>query len=259
MLIAEPILEHPRLRHAFFTRNGGVSEGRWTSLNCGLGSGDDPERVRENRARAMRALDLDEARLVTARQVHSARAVVVETPWPAADRPELDGLATRTPGVVLGILTADCAPVLLADTQAGVVGAAHAGWRGAMAGILEVTVGLMVELGAKAGAITAAVGPCIRQASYEVDADFRAAFLRDDAAAADLFRPGDRPGEDPTRFHFDLAAYVVRRLQRSGVGATAVQPHDTFADPERFFSFRRVTHAGGGDYGRLLSVITLEP
>jgi len=255
MLTTEPFSCFLAVRHGFFTREGGVSEGLYASLNCGLGSGDDPERVRENRRRAMRRLGLAAEALVTAYQVHSARVAVVEAPWPAEARPQVDGMVTRNPGVALGILTADCAPVLLADPQAGVIGAAHAGWRGAKSGILEETVAAMVRLGARVGSIGAAVGPCIRHDSYEVGPEFRAAFVADEPAAADLFLPSDRE----SHFRFDLAGYVAGKLGAVGIEALAVLPHDTFSDNDRFFSYRRVTLAGGGDYGRLLSAIALAP
>jgi purine-nucleoside/S-methyl-5'-thioadenosine phosphorylase / adenosine deaminase len=255
MLTTEPFSCFLAVRHGFFTREGGVSEGLYASLNCGLGSGDDPERVRENRRRAMRRLGLAAEALVTAYQVHSARVAVVEAPWPAAARPQVDGMVTRTRGVALGILTADCAPVLLADPQAGLIGAAHAGWRGAKSGIVEQTVMAMVRLGARVESIAAAVGPCIRHDSYEVGPEFRAAFVADEPASAELFRPSDRDGH----FRFDLAGYVAGRLRAVGIETLTVLPHDTFSENDRFFSYRRVTLAGGGDYGRLLSAIALMP
>lgn len=255
MLSVGSLSNHAAVRHAFFTREGGVSEGRYASLNCGLGPGDDPERVRENRARAMARLGLSADALVTAYQVHSAYVAIVEGPWPANARPQLDGLVTRTPGVALGILTADCAPVLLADGRAGVIGAAHAGWRGAKGGILDTTVAAMVETGARLEHIRAAVGPCIRQESYEVGPEFVSAFAEDEPQTANLFKPGMRPD----RHHFDLPGYVARRLAGLGIRTVETSPHDTCADPKRFFSYRRVTLDGGGDYGRLLSAITLAP
>ena len=241
--------------HGFFGRGGGVSAGPYASLNCGLGSADDPEAVRANRGRVMETFGLAATALATVRQVHSARAVVVERPWPDDARPEADGLATDRPGVALGILTADCAPVLFADPGARVIGAAHAGWRGAKDGILEATVAAMTSLGARPHAIDAAVGPCIRQPSYEVGPEFRDLFVADEPATADLFAAADRPGHAL----FDLAGYVVRRLRALGLGSLTVTPFDTFADADRFFSFRRVTLDGGGDYGRQLSTIALVP
>lgn len=247
-------LTDPRLRHAFFTRLGGASEGRYASLNCGLGSADVRERIAANRARAMAQLGLPAAALMTARQVHSPRAVIVAEDW-GAERPEADGLATRTRGLALGILTADCAPVLFADVEAGVIGAAHAGWRGAKGGILEATLAAMEALGARRAIITAAIGPCIRQESYEVTADFRTGFTGDEPNSAAFFAPASEPG----RFQFDLPGYVADRLHRIGIEAAAVLPHDTCTDAGRFFSYRRVTLNGGGDYGRQLSAIALTP
>ena len=253
MLSAECLNRHAALRHAFFTREGGVSEGRYASLNCGLGSGDDPERVRENRARALARLGLAADSLVTAYQVHSAHVAIVEGPWPANARPHLDGLVTRTSGLALGILTADCAPVLLADGRAGVIGAAHAGWRGAKSGILDATVTAMVETGARREHICAAVGPCIRQKSYEVGPEFVSAFAEDEPETADLFKPGSRPD----RRQFDLPGYVARRLSAAGIASIETLPHCTYSEPDSFYSFRRSTHRKEPDYGRQLSAILL--
>ena len=232
-----------------------MSEGLYASLNCGLGSGDAPERVHENRSLAIRRLGLRADALVTAYQVHSARIAVVDAPWPAGSRPRVDGLVSRTREVALGILTADCAPVLLADGRAGVIGAAHAGWRGAKSGILAATVMAMLELGAHIQHISAAIGPCIRHDSYEVGPEFQSAFVAEEPAAVNLFQPSNREGH----FRFDLARYVARKLTALGVQSLSVLPYDTFAEPDRFFSYRRATLAGGGDYGRLLSVIALAP
>jgi YfiH family protein len=203
----------------------------------------------------MRRLGLTGEALVTAYQVHSARVAVVDAPWPAAARPHVDGMVTRRRGLALGILTADCAPVLMADAQSGVVAAVHAGWRGAKSGILGETVAAMVRLGARACDIVAGIGPCIRQDSYEVGPEFHEGFVANEVATADFFRPSNRDGH----FRFDLAGYVARKLTSAGVPSIAVLPFDTFADADRFFSFRRVTLSGGGDYGRLLSAIALEP
>lgn len=252
-LTAEVIPVDGTVRHGFFTRLGGVSEGRYASLNCGLGSADDPERVRENRARAMRWLGLAEISLATVRQVHSPTVVHVEAPWPDDARPQADAMVTRTRGLAIGILTADCAPVIFVDRTAGVVGAAHAGWRGARYGVVEATLAAMVDLGGRRDHIAAAVGPCIRQVSYEVGEDFRQAFDGDGTAADSYFKPGRRPGH----LQFDLAGYVVGRLAAAGVTNISVLPFDTCAD-DRFFSYRRTTLAGGGDYGRMLSAIALD-
>jgi hypothetical protein len=242
-----------RIRHGFFTRQGGVSGEPYTSLNCGLGSNDDPNNVQENRARAMHRLGLPDDVLRTAFQVHSNRVVTIDTLRPEAPRLEGDGLVTRLPGVALGILTADCAPVLFADGEAGVIGAAHAGWRGARGGIVEATVAAMVALGARRSCIVAAVGPCIQQSSYEVGPQFHQSFIEHEPAAAELFVPSVRPGHHL----FDLPAYVARRVAASAVGAIEVLPFDTCGDAERFFSYRRTTLTGGGDYGRLLSCVVL--
>jgi YfiH family protein len=255
MLTAGGFAPHRKFRHAFFTRQGGVSRGSYASLNCGLGSSDVPDHVRQNRARAMLQIGLPVQALVTARQVHSARAAVVAEAWTGSERPELDGMATRTSGLALGVLSADCAPVLLADPHAGVIGAAHAGWRGAKGGILEATIAAMESLGAHRGHIEAAVGPCIGRDSYEVTDDFRLGFVRDQPDSARFFWPS----KQSRRFQFDLAGYVVQRLRDAGIAALSLLPHDTCAEAELFFSYRRVTLNGGGDYGRQLSAIALAP
>lgn len=241
------------VRHAFFTRVGGVSGGIYESLNCGPGSHDDGAAVRANRARAMAALDLPAEALATVHQVHSATALSVTAPWPADKRPRGDALVTRTPGVALGVLTADCAPVLLADAEAGVIGAAHAGWQGALGGVLEAVVAAMADQGAAPDRIQAGIGPCIGKRSYEVGPEFPAPFLDQDAANGDFFAAAPRPGH----FLFDLKGYAARRLARLGLGGVAALPCDTYAEPARFFSHRRARHAGESDYGRLLSVIAL--
>jgi len=241
------------LRHGFFTRAGGVSEGAHASLNCGFGSDDAPERVAENRRRALAALGLDRAMLCTAYQCHSNRCVVVETPWPREDAPKADALATRRAGVALGILTADCAPVLFADAEAGVIGAAHAGWRGALDGVLEAALAAMIGLGAEASRITAVLGPCIGARSYEVGPEFRARFVAAAPENAALFAPAPRAGHSL----FDLAGYVLGRLDRLGLGRVDHVAADTCADETRFFSYRRVCLRGERAYGRLLSTIAI--
>lgn len=250
---ADGLSAAPGIRHGFFGRRGGVSRAPYDSLNCGFGSHDDPEHVALNRARAVDRLGCPANALVTACQVHSDRVAIVDQPWPDEARPQVDALVTRTPGIVLGILTADCAPVLFADAEAGVIGAAHAGWRGAKDGILEAAVAAMTAQGARAENIRAAVGPCIQQRSYEVGADFHAAFTADAPETAALFGPAARAGH----FMFDLAGYVRRRLEALALGAVEGLDQDTCADPGNFFSYRRTTLAGGGDYGRGLSAITL--
>jgi hypothetical protein len=243
------------LRHAFFTRVGGVSDGLFASLNCGLGSGDDATAVAENRRRAMAALDLDADRLVTCYQVHSPAVVTVERVWTNADRPRADAMVTRERGVALGILTADCAPVLFADADAGVIGAAHAGWRGALGGVIEATVDAMRGLGASVGRIAAAVGPSIAQRSYEVGPEFPAPFIAEDAASDRFFAVAPRPGH----FLFDLPGYVAHRLQRLRLARVEASGGDTAAEPERFFSYRRACLRHERDYGRALSAISLAP
>ncbi|WP_337187672.1 peptidoglycan editing factor PgeF [Phenylobacterium sp.] len=251
---ALPVLTSPRLvlpgvRHAFFTRQGGVSQGIYASLNVGVGSSDDPHAVAENRRRAAEHLG---GTLVTAYQVHSATAFAVSGPW--ADRPgEGDAVATATPGIVCGALAADCAPILLADPQARVVGAAHAGWKGALTGVVEAALDRMEALGARRDRIAAAVGPCIGPASYEVGLEYEARFLEADPDHARFFSPGVAADKR----QFDLPAFVLARLRAAGVEDCEWIGHDTCAEPDLFFSNRRAFKAGEPDYGRLLSAIVL--
>jgi polyphenol oxidase len=244
----------PGVRHAFFTRRGGVSDGVFRSLNCGYGAGDGEDRVSRNRAIAMDRLGLAAGRLVTCRQVHSALAVAVTGPWPRAAAPRADGMATRVEGLALGVLAADCAPILFCDPVARVVGAAHAGWRGALAGIVEATVAAMEELGAERERMRAGIGPCIGSASYEVGPEFPLPFVAEDAAAAAYFAAAPRSG----RFLFDLSAYVSHRLVRCRVGRVERAAHDTLAEADAFFSYRRACLRGEPAYGRALSAIMLE-
>lgn len=243
------------VRHGFFTRKGGASSGVFAGLNCGQGSSDQAEIVAINRARVAGAMGVEA--LTTVNQVHSADVVTVTAPLAEppqgsdAPRPRADALVTATPGLALGILTADCQPVLFADAKAGVIGAAHAGWRGALDGVLEATVDAMEALGADRGAITAVIGPCISQNAYEVGPEFIYAFLDDDRDNARFFVQGK--GD---RMLFDLPAFGLHRLRRAGVTADWTG-HCTYRDPERFYSFRRATHQGEADYGRLISVIRL--
>lgn len=246
-------LARPNLAHAFFGRPGGVSTGIYAGLNCGPGSGDERDKVIENRRRAMEALG--GARLATLYQVHSATAVTVTEPWEIGSSPHADAMVTQVPGLALGIVTADCAPVLLADAEAGVIGAAHAGWKGAIGGVTDSVIAAMEKLGADRTRIAAAIGPCIAQASYEVDAGFRQRFLADDAANDGFFVPSNRADF----FRFDLEAYVVRRLTRAGVTNVVPLSADTYPDADRFYSYRRTTHRGEPDYGRNLSAIVLAP
>jgi len=252
-LITLTALATDGIRHGFFTRDGGVSDGIFASLNCGLGSSDDAAKVTENRCRAMAALALPPERLATCHQVHSPTAVVVDAPWPRAERPRADAMVTRRRGVALGILTADCAPVLFADAESGVIGAAHAGWRGAFSGVLEAAVAAMVGLGAAPERICAGIGPCIGQPSYEVGPEFPAPFLAADPGNADFFRPAPRAGH----FLFDLAGFAARRLARLGLARVDLTGGDTAAEAERFFSYRRSCWRREPDYGRELSAICL--
>lgn len=235
--------------HAFLGRAGGVSTGTLSGLNCGWGSGDDRDSIAENRRRAVDAV-IPGARLVTVHQVHSAD-VVEAGDWPDDDRPPADALVTDRPGTLLAILTADCAPILLADVEAGVIGAAHAGWRGAVAGVAASTIAAMEKLGARRNRIVAAVGPCIAQRNYEVDF----AFAERLGPENDRFFT-DGPAGKP---HFDLESFVVASLAAAGITQIEALGLDTYADPARFFSYRRATHNGEPDYGRQLSLIGLHP
>ena len=239
------------LPHGFLGRRGGVSTGEVAGLNVGYGSRDDRAAIAENRKRAIDTL-LPEAVLVTVHQVHSAEVVHAEEPWAQDQRPHADAMVTDRPNLLLGILTADCAPVLFADADAGVIGAAHAGWRGALAGVTDATIAAMEQLGASRDAISATVGPCIAQPSYEVDEGFRIRFVEADGANARFFTTGvsGKP-------HFDLPGYVVHRLLAAGIGQVEALHLDTYADADRFYSFRRATHRGEADYGRQLSAIAL--
>lgn len=239
------------LAHGFLGRRGGVSTGDVAGLNVGTGSKDDPGSIVENRRRAVESV-CPGAALATVFQVHSARAVVADQAWLHEERPRADALVTDRPGLLLGILTADCAPVLLADADAGVVGAAHAGWKGALAGVTDSAIEAMESLGADRARIVAAIGPCIAQASYEVDEGFRAHFLESNAANERFFAGGPA-----TRPHFDLEGYVAARLVAAGVKSVETLGLDTYADEQRFFSFRRSTHRGEADYGRQISLIAV--
>lgn len=243
------------LRHGFFTRQGGVSDGIYASKNCGFGSGDAAANVARNRDRCLDQLDAGAQAVLTVFQTHSPDVVAVERPWSPEDAPRADALVTDRPGIALGILTADCAPVLFCDPSAQVIGAAHAGWKGALGGVLEATVQAMIGLGADRGRILAAIGPRIALASYEVGAEFRERFLAADPANDAWFRPGALP----EKFQFDLGGYVADRLGSLGLGRLQSAPHDTVAEEDRFFSYRRSCHRGEPDYGRNLSAIAIEP
>jgi polyphenol oxidase len=243
----------PGIRHGFFTRAGGVSPGIYRSLNCGVGSRDDRAFVYKNRARAARAVGVVADRLATPYQVHGTEAFVVETPWLPGHGPKADAVVTRKPGIALGVGTADCGPILFADPYAHVVAAAHAGWRGALAGILESTIAAMESLGASRSGIVAVLGPTISRANYEVGGELVEAFIASDPANQRFFTPSANTG----RSMLDLPGFIVHRLTRAGVLAADLGLC-TYADEERFFSYRRATHRGESDYGRLLSAIVLE-
>lgn len=245
----------PGVRHAFFERAGGVSEGLYSSLNCGYGAKDPAANVSTNRKRALGALDLDADRLVIPYQVHSDQAMVVQRPWTREDAPKVDAMATREPGLALGILTADCVPVLLADAEARVVGGAHAGWRGALNGVLQAVVDAMVSLGAAPRRIVAGIGPAIGADSYEVGPEFPGAFLAEAESNRVFFRPAARRGH----FLFDIKGYVEHRIRATGVSVVETTSYDTCAETERFFSYRRACLRQEPDYGRGLSTICLEP
>jgi len=245
--------ELPGLRHAFFTREGGVSEGIYQSLNGGLGSNDEPTRVHENRRRMAQALNVQPSHFLTVYQVHSPDVVTVSEPWPTDERPHADALVTRTPGLAIGITAADCGPVLFADPKARVIGAAHAGWKGAFGGVLAATVQAMETLGARRQDIHAAIGPLIRQPSYEVGAEFVDRFTATDAENARYFIPSSKTNHSM----FDLGGFIRTQLERAGIEAIDDVGIDTYADP-RFFSYRRTTHRAEPDYGRNIHALVLD-
>ena len=240
-----------RIRHGFFTRQGGVSEGIYEGLNVGLGSADRPEHIRENRARVCQWFGLPAARLATVHQVHSPDVVVVDGNHDGK-RPAADAMVTATPGVILGVLSADCGPILFCDGTNGVIGAAHAGWKGALGGVIENTIEAMVTLGADRSAIVACLGPSIGPQSYEVGPEFVDRFLGQDPSYRTFFMPSPREGHA----HFDLQGLTVRRLADAGVEAVSLEL-DTYPDEQRFFSYRRTTHRGEPDYGRQISAIAI--
>ena len=252
MLKSATISPESGIAHGFFTRQGGVSTGIYAALNCGLGSGDDPAHVAANRAYCADMLGVVPAGLVTAYQVHGVTVAEVTELWMPGNGPKADAMVTTRHGVALGILTADCTPILLADAKAGVIGAAHAGWKGAKAGVMDAVVAAMVRHGARRSDIVAVVGPVIGPKSYEVGPEFRQAFLDDDPATAVFFHDGPRG-----RPHFDLAAFVIRRLEMLGLAEIDRIAADTCADAGRFFSYRRSCLNGEPDYGRQLSAIAL--
>ncbi len=239
------------LPHGFFGRRGGVSTGAYAGLNVGLGSDDDPAAIAENRRRAVEAA-APGARLITVHQVHSAEAVYAAEPWPDNERPPADAMVTDRPGLALGILTADCTPLLFADQEAGVIGAAHAGWKGALGGIVETTLSAMEKIGARRDRTVAAIGPVIARRSYEVDSGFHRRFYEAEPANDRFFTPG-RPGH----FQFDLEAYVLSCLAGAGVRRAEALGLDTYSQPDLFFSYRRASHRGEPGYGRQISLIAL--
>jgi YfiH family protein len=253
MLQALSLSELAGIHHGFFTRSGGVSHGVYATLNGGVGSNDAPENVAENRARMAVALGVAPDHLLTAYQIHSPDVVVAEQPWTQANRPRADAIVTRTPRLAIGVSTADCGPLLFADAEARVIGAAHAGWRGALTGVIEATIAAMEKLGAERARIVAALGPTIRQPNYEVGPEFVARFLAADADNARFFAASERAGHAM----FDLAGTIAGRLQRAGVMNFEDLGLCNYAEPERFFSYRRTTKQAEPDYGRHINAIAL--
>ncbi len=245
----------PGIRHGFFTRQGGVSSGLYASLNGGMGSRDDPAAVAENRARMAAEIGVAPEKLLACWQVHSADAVLATTPWTRDDAPKADAIVTATMGLGAAVSIADCGPVLFADAEARVVAAAHSGWKGALGGVIGATVAQMESQGARRGAIRAVIGPLIRQSSYEVGEDFVTRFLGVERTYARFFAPADRPHHA----WFDLPSFIRFRLEEAGVGFIEDLGLDTYTDPARFYSFRRATHRGEADYGRLIAAIALAP
>jgi len=244
----------PGLRHAFFTRDGGVSSGIYADLNGGLGSNDDPQNVTENRRRMAERMGVAPHHFLSVHQIHSPDAVIASGPWAGASRPRADAIVTRTEGIAIGVTAADCGPILLADPNARVIGAAHAGWKGALTGILESTIDAMEKLGAERGGMVAAIGPMIRQQSYEVGSEFVERFIDAEADNAVFFVPSPREGHAM----FDLAGFIRMRLENAGVLMIDDVGADTYSD-ERFFSYRRSVHRKEPDYGRHVHAIALEP
>lgn len=253
MLQAPSLSRLARIRHAFFTRNGGVSDGVYASLNGGIGSNDAPDKVAENRARMAATLGVAPERFLTPYQIHSPDVVVADGSWTQENRPRADAVVTREPRLAVGVSTADCGPLLFADAEAGVVGAAHAGWRGAFTGVIEATIAAMEKLGASRDHIAVALGPTIRQPNYEVGPEFVERFLAADMDNARFFTPSARDGHAM----FDLTGYIADRVQRAGVGHFEDLGHCTYAEPDRFYSYRRMSQRGEPDYGRHINAIAL--
>jgi YfiH family protein len=254
MMVTADTLLLPGIRHAFFTRQGGVSGGLYESLNGGVGSHDSASEVAENRARMAASLGVEPHRFLTAYQVHSPNVVVADAPWTGEARPRADAIVTRMPQLAIGVTTADCGPILFAEPQARIIGAAHAGWRGALAGVAEATITAMEQLGAARSRIHAALGPMIRQTNYEVGSDLIDRFAVEDPDSASFFVPASRPGHAL----FDLGGYIAARLRRAGVGHVEDIGLCTYADPALFYSYRRATHRAEDDYGRHVNAIALQ-
>jgi YfiH family protein len=253
MLQASSLATLAGISHAFFTRSGGVSHGVYSSLNGGVGSGDAPEKIAENRARMAATLGVKVDRLITPFQIHSPDVVIAQEPWTRDTRPRADAIVTQVPRLAIGVSTADCGPLLLADSEAGVIGAAHAGWRGALTGVIEATVRAMERLGADRTRIVAALGPTIRQQNYEVGPEFVERFLAGDPANARYFSPSSREGHAM----FDLCGYIARRVAQAGIAQFEDLGLCTYEEPDRFYSYRRSTHKGEPDYGRHINAIAL--
>jgi polyphenol oxidase len=253
MLQAPSLSKLKGIRHGFFTRAGGVSDGIYASLNGGVGSNDAPDKVNENRARMAAALGVSADRLLSLYQIHSPEVVVAERPWSRDNRPRADAVVTRTPALALGISTADCGPLLFADNEAGVIGAAHAGWRGAFTGVIEATVAAMEKLGAARSRIAAALGPTISQSNYEVGPEFVDRFVAADPTNARFFKTSKRAGHAM----FNLNGYIASRIEHAGIVNFEDLGLCTYAEPARFYSFRRSTHLGEPDYGRHINAIAL--
>jgi polyphenol oxidase len=253
MITIDELTSSPKIKHGFFTREGGVSNGLYNSLNCGFGSNDETAKVAENRRRVLAGLAMPEGELLTCYQIHSATALTVTEPWTPETAPEADGMATNVPGLALGILTADCAPVLFADDKAGVIGAAHAGWQGAFKGVMEATLAEMVKLGASCEDVKVAVGPCISAESYEVGPEFWERFMAASTVNAIFFTPSVKEGH----YMFNLAGYIAKRLKDAGILEIHIDDHDTCRDEALFYSYRRCVLRGEDDYGREISAISL--
>ena len=255
MLQADNLKTMPGIRHSFFTRHGGVSEGDFASLNCGFSQHDRAENYLENRKRVAAHIGVAETHLLSCSQIHSPDVIAIDVVWPMMDRPKADAMVTNQKGVALGILTADCVPILFVDAKAGVIGAAHAGWRGAVGGVIENTVAAMEKLGARRRSIETAIGACIWQKSYEVGPEFPAPFLAENPDSQKFFRPALRTDY----FMFDLPGYVSAKLRQLGVAHVEPSPADTLAEETDFFSYRRACLQGAGRTGSLISVIVLVP